>query len=176
MVGRIGYLGQHIEIVEEIVGRAMANLQQEVPEVLRRLRERERRQASLKSQADNYLSLALALPEVQRRAFLEPKLAALHEQVEHVESEVDLLDRSLEELKGNTVSAIDLQKALQTVDALFDELKPHEQKELLSSIVEGGADQPGVDDTDPVRQGHGRAGSAQQRKPTEPVQVRSAFN
>ncbi len=133
---RLHYLGEHIGIVEEIVETATGALHNEVGEVLRRLRERQAKLAKLQTQADGYLQLALALPDDQRREFLEPKLAAIRTEKAQTESEVALLEASYAELRTNSLSATDLQKALQTFDALFEQLAQHEQQELLRYLVD----------------------------------------
>lgn len=135
ILGRLSHLASNIEVVEEVVAIATASLKAEIPDVLGRLRERQRRLATLKQDADGLLTLTTALPEGQRRAFLEPKLAAIKGQMEEVEAEISLLERSKDELQGNAVDAVDLQHALQTFDALFAELEPHEQQELLGYLI-----------------------------------------
>lgn len=136
MLERLGHLGENIKLIEEIVAKATTALKEEVPVVLRRLRERQSKLSDLRLEAEGLLALATAMPSHQRREFLEPKLQSLQTRIEQVEGEISMLERSRDELQANAVDAVNLQSALQTFETLFSHLKPHEQLDLLSYLVE----------------------------------------
>ncbi len=64
-----------------------------------------------------------------------PKVDVFKKQQAQVSAEIDLLQKSLDELKNNVVSAIELREMLQSFQLLYQELPTHKQRELLGYII-----------------------------------------
>lgn len=135
LLDRMKYLADRRDILDEITEAATSHLKAEVPKAIRLLDGRKRELADLAAEAEAWLAKALEFPAEQVQEFVVPRLEDIRTRKRQLEEEVRLLERSLDELKGNVCLAVDIQKILVTFKRLFQELAPHEQQELLAYIV-----------------------------------------
>ena len=138
VLSRLSYLAERKDIIEAISEEANNNLGLEVPRVMGLLGERKREYARLTREMDQYAQKVLDLESTDLtslKEILAPKVDELKTQRAKVSGEIELLQKSLDELKGNVISAIDLQETLQSFGLLYAELQPHKQRELLGYII-----------------------------------------
>ncbi len=135
VLGRLSYLADRQDIIADIAKDASRNLADETPKVLKLLGERKREYARLTQELEQCAQKVLELDNASLKELIVPKVAELKDAREKVAEEMRLLQKSLDELKGNAVSAVEIQEMLQSFETLYQELPPHKQKELLAYII-----------------------------------------
>lgn len=132
---RLSYLAERQDIIEAISQTANENLAHEVPKVMSLLEKRKKEYARLARELETWTQKVLDLDNAQIKELVVPKINDLKQQQEQVNGEIGLLRKSLDELKGNAVSVIEIQETLQSFRILYAELQPHKQRELLGYII-----------------------------------------
>lgn len=138
VLSRLSYLAERKDIIDAIAEETNRNLEQEVPRVMGLLGERKREFARLTREMEQCAQKVLDMNAdglESLKEILVPKVDELKNQRGKVRGEIELLQKSLDELKGNVVSAIEVQEMLQSFGILYQELQPHKQRELLGYII-----------------------------------------
>lgn len=136
VMGRLNYLAERKDIIADISEEASRNLELETPKVMKLLGERKREYARLAQELDQCAQKILELDNDSLKEVIVPKVAEIKIQRQKVGDDIALLQKSLDELKGNAVTAVEIQEMLQSFDILYKELPPHKQRELLAYIIQ----------------------------------------
>lgn len=134
-INRLGYLAERQDILDDISEQANMNLENDVPKVMKLLGERKQEFARLGRELSAWTEKVVLMEAADIQDLILPKVAELKKQQSQVTGEIELLQKSLDELKGNVVSAIELREMLQSFSILYQELPPHKQRELLGAII-----------------------------------------
>ena len=137
VVSRLSYLAERQDILDDISAQANLNLEDEVPKIMKLLGERKQEFARLNRDLSAWTDKILTLDNEQIKLTVLPKVEELKKQQDQVRGEIELLHKSLDELKSNVVSAVDLRETLQSFQLLYQELPTHKQRELLGYIIKG---------------------------------------
>jgi len=108
VLDRLSYLSERQDIIEAVTKTANENLSGETPKVMKLMGARKQEYARLSREMDDLIQKVRELDDVETiKEVIAPKIVELKDQRKRVKEEIGLLKKSLNELRGNVVSAIE---------------------------------------------------------------------
>ncbi len=135
VVGRIQTLAQEPGIIDRLVGETNARLQRQAPALAKRKKVLEKSLNAVKASADKVFLEWSRLDGAEARAFLGEKLGELAQRRSELEAGLAETERALPRAAQRAVDAQAITRALESFGAVYECLKPYEQKELVKIVL-----------------------------------------
>jgi site-specific DNA recombinase len=132
---RIGYLARDGDVLAGIVAATNEKLRHELPGLRKQRDVLARDLEGVKSTADGLISEWAAVAGGDGAQFLKEKLDDLGKRRAQIEESLVSLDLAMGEVERDTVDEETVGRALADFSAVFAELKPYEQKELVGHVL-----------------------------------------
>lgn len=132
---RVKILARNEQIVSQIVKAANAQTYKELPQLETQKAALEKELRKVKNTADNLMSKWASVASDSNTAFLKEKLDKLAARRKDIETGISELEFVLEDLGRHTLNHDKIGKVLQNFSEVFAQMKPYQQKELMSLVL-----------------------------------------
>lgn len=134
VLGRIKELSTNEDIMAEIIKTTNDRLQTNLPQLMERKKLLEKELGEIKNSANVFLDKLPSLSDGSG-VFLEEKLGELSKRREEIETGIIKAEGMIQEAQKDAINKEIVMEALSKFSDTFDQLHPHQQKELIRLLI-----------------------------------------